>query len=94
MVEGQGEGEVAAEAGRHLRGEIKVIRRLVKLHVRQLDRADACAQRIEQNTARLGHELAEVRSELDSKLNWRQDRHLLLLTLLYVFLFVVTWFFR
>lgn len=68
---------------RHLRGEIKTIRRLAKLHVRQLDRADAWAVRIEQKMDRL-----------EQRLEWRHDRHLLLLTALYIVIFLTTWFSR
>ena len=72
-----------AETNRHLRGEIKVIRRLVKLHVRQLDRADARAVRLEQRLV-----------DIERKLEWRSDRHLLLLTSVYIVVFLVTWFYR
>ena len=71
------------EADAPLRGEIKVIRRLVKLHVRQLDRADARAVRLEQRLVDIEH-----------KLEWRSDRHLLLLTGVYIVVFLVTWFYR
>lgn len=71
------------EGGHYIRGEIKVIRRLVKLHVRQLDRADARAVRLEQRLV-----------DIERKLEWRSDRHLLLLTGVYIVVFLVTWFFR
>lgn len=79
----QQEETASVGTDRHLRGEIKVIRRLVKLHVRQLDRADARAIRVEQKMDRL-----------EQRLEWRQDRHLLLLTAVYLIVFFVTWFFR
>lgn len=77
--------EESAQCGtdRYLRGEIKTIRRLSKLHVRQLDRADARNARMEQRL-----------SDIERKLGGKFDYYRMLFTLAYLVIFLVTWFFR
>lgn len=79
MDERQGQ-EILAD--RQFRGEIKTLRRVAKHHVHQLDHMDAWAKHIEQV-------IEQRMTDLARKLEWRQDRHLFLLTAIFILVFLM-----